>query len=475
MKKLKLSEFQFKLLLFLIPFIPMILNKPIDNDFWFTINQGNYILNHGFPTTVLFTIHNNLDFVYQSWGTGVVFYSIYKLFGTLGINILLIIIGEITVFIFYKTCFEISEEKEKSYFITAIAMSAYCMIYIATRPHIFTGLNLTILLYLLEKYTKTKNKKYLIPLPLISLLEVNMHGMYFFIMLIFTLPYIVDSFKINIFNIETTHHKRKSILTVFILMFLIGFINPYTYKTIFYVFTSFGNDLLKSTITELKPFNISEHTPMFIYMCIILILYYINKKEKIELRYFLLVIGSTILALESIKSFNFFLLGGIFPLTKVFGLKFQEFDNKKHNLIYYILNIIVLISIITLIIYNYTPNKIEDNKAIQYLKNNYTKNKSVYTEFYEGSYIEYLGFKCYIDPRAEAFLKVNNHKKDIYKEYIDLNNRRINYKKFLDTYNFDLLLVNKHNSMYKNLKEDNYKYKLVYNDKDYQLYEKASK
>ena len=210
MNKIRFSSFQYKLILLLIPFIPFFMNRWFDNDFWFTINQGKYIIENGFPTKVLFTVHENLDFIYQSWGTGVFFYTIYNFFGEIGINILLIIIGELTIYFFYKLCYEISKKCELSYFITIITMIIYISYYLVTRPHIFTGLNLIITLYLLEKYTNTNNKKYLIPLPFISLLEVNMHGMYFFILLIYTIPYIVDSFKINILSIESTKSEKNT-------------------------------------------------------------------------------------------------------------------------------------------------------------------------------------------------------------------------------------------------------------------------
>ena len=39
----------------------------IDNDFWFLINQGRYIIENGFPTVEPFTIHNNLSFIIQQW------------------------------------------------------------------------------------------------------------------------------------------------------------------------------------------------------------------------------------------------------------------------------------------------------------------------------------------------------------------------------------------------------------------------
>lgn len=477
MKKLKISNFQFKLLLFLLPFIPIILNRYLDNDFWFTINQGRYVIEHGFPTTVLFTVHDNLDFIYQSWGTGVIFYTIYNLFGDFGVITLMIIIGELTLYFFYKLCYEVSKKRELSYFITALTMAAYFKTFLTTRPHIFTSLNIVILLYLLEKYSNTNNKKYILLLPLISLIEVNMHGMYFFMTLIYTLPYIVDLFKIKIFNIETRNTKNKDLIIIFIIMFLTGFINPYTYKTVLYVFNSFGNHILKNTIIELIPLNIVSHTPMFLGLILVFFGYYFSKKKIIKMRYFLLVLGSTILTFESIKSFNFFLLGAVFPLVNSLDLKIQKLDDKLHNKNYYICNIFLFMVLLCIIISNYNPIKPGNNKAILYLKSNYSTNMTVYTEFYEGSYIEYLGYKCYIDPRAEVFLKVNNHKKDIYAEYIklDFGHINFNYKKFLNEYNFDILFVNKKNGLYKVLKKNKYNYKLVYSDKSYQIYERASK
>ena len=80
-KKLKLKPlagYQLAYFILLIPFFRMI-NIQYDNDFWFTINQGRYVLQNGFPNTVISTIHEGLPFVYQSSGTGVLFYLIYDL------------------------------------------------------------------------------------------------------------------------------------------------------------------------------------------------------------------------------------------------------------------------------------------------------------------------------------------------------------------------------------------------------------
>ena len=74
----------------------------IDNDFWFLINQGRYIIENGFPTVEPFTIHNNLSFIIQQWLTDVIFYSIYHSFGHIGIIILIFIVNVLIVYLLYK-------------------------------------------------------------------------------------------------------------------------------------------------------------------------------------------------------------------------------------------------------------------------------------------------------------------------------------------------------------------------------------
>ena len=52
----------------------------IDNDYWFLINLGRDILNHGIPTVEPFTFHVGFEFIAQQWLTDVIFYLIYLIF-----------------------------------------------------------------------------------------------------------------------------------------------------------------------------------------------------------------------------------------------------------------------------------------------------------------------------------------------------------------------------------------------------------
>lgn len=57
----------------------------MDNDGWFILNNGRYILEHGIPHQNPFTWVEELDVVLQQWAYSVFIYSIYQWFGVIGI------------------------------------------------------------------------------------------------------------------------------------------------------------------------------------------------------------------------------------------------------------------------------------------------------------------------------------------------------------------------------------------------------
>ena len=72
--------------------------------------------------------------------------------------------------------------------------------------------------------------------------------------------------------------------------------------------------------------------------------------------------------------------------------------------------------------YNYDTN---NQKSIEYLEKNYSKDIKLYVNYMDGSYAMFKGFKVYIDPRAEVYLKSNNQQEDIYLEYYNLQHSLI--------------------------------------------------
>lgn len=463
-------------ILVIIPFLRIIPSFTLDNDFYFTINQGRYVLEHGFPTIAINSIHE-LDFIYQSWGSGTLFYLIYHYLGNYGLVILLISVMELTSFFFYKLCYTISNKKRLSLGISIITMLLYNYYYFTTRPHIFTVLNLVIILYLIEKYLKTLKKKYLYFVPVIFLFQVNMHGIYFIVILIFLLPYVINAFNYKIGKFISDGYHKKTFFIILIISFLVGFINPYTYKTVIYGFLSYNSSsVMNNMILELLAPNFHKLMGKVVIVLIIIIyILYFSSKKKIPIRYYLLLFGSSYLAFDAIKSFNYFLILSMFPLSYILA-KNNKNEERKYSLRYYLTQITIFLSITIVICLNITfaeePNTKKFADYLDETKEEKDKIK-LYTGFNEGSYLEWRGYYCYIDPRAEIFLKSNNHKEDIMDEYNKVQNYEINYEEFLHKYDFDyLLLEKKRDALYHQLKLKPLNYKNVLEDEIYVLYQK---
>lgn len=476
MKNIKTSKFNY-FILFIIPIIFFVMeNFTIDNDFWFTIAEGKYVLKNGFPHTVPFTIYNNLDFIYQSWGTGVIFYLIHKYFGLYGMLFFVIIILIIITYFYYKLCMLVSNKnKMLSTIVTIITMTLLANTFITTRPQIFTYLNLILVLYIMELYAKTNNKKYLFVLPIISLIQINIHGMFFFMLFIFMLPYIVNALKFNFKNNIQNKYDLKPIILIMIIMLLTGLINPYGIKNILYVFTSYGQKILNETIIELVPLSFSSSYDKIIIFIIFLTYFLYFKCKNVPIRYYLLLFGTTYLAFDCSRSIALFIIGALFPLSylykdKIINIDIERFIPLILKNIIVISFLIVTISSIIFIKRDFYP---ESREPIDYLVKNYNKeNIKLYINFNDGSYAVYKEIKVNIDPRAEVYLKKNNHKSDIYDEYTKLGNNEIDYKDYINKYKFTHILVNEDDPMYNKLKKDSCGYTLIKKFNKYNLYAK---
>ena len=91
------------------------------------------------------------------------------------------------------------------------------------------------------------------------------------------------------------------------------------------------------------------------------------------------------------------------------------------------------------------------------------KTLDIYTGYNEGGYLEYRGYKPYIDPRMEVFIKSNNGKADIFQEYYEMYNGDMEKDEFLRRYDFDYLVVREGEKLYD---LPNSKYEKIYERDD---------
>ena len=111
---------------------------------------------------------------------------------------------------------------------------------------------------------------------------------------------------------------------------------------------------------------------------------------------------------------------------------------------------------------NHLPNSA---KAVEYiLAHESVDNVRLWTNYNEGAYAEFMGIRCFIDPRAEVFLSSNNKQRDVFYEYASLEKGSTDYRTFLSWYDFNYILVSDNDIMYTYLPSDD-KYVLLLNYK----------
>ena len=271
--------------------------------------------------------------------------------------------------------------------------------------------------------------------------------------------------------------KKKyvwKIIVLMIIMFLVGFINPYTYENVFFPFTTYDTEI--NDISELSPANIATNNLdikinsifFFIIFFTVLLIYIYNKKGKLEIRHLLLFGGTSLLALINIRSIPIFIIGTI-PLLSNYlkNIKIRVKDVYVETKKYWI-----IITIFILIIAYFNPYRLVPSikEGGEFFNKNYDKDSVIlYANITQGSYLEYLGFHPYFDTRAEVFTKKANKKEDIYTEAKIFDSSCLNYQNVMNKYNFTHLFVYKNKCLYNKLLEDNYK--IIFENKYYVIFE----
>ena len=453
--------------------------KVFDNDTWFILNHGRYVFEHGIPHIEPFTIHDNLKFVMQQWLTSCIFWFVYKYLKMLGLKMLMTCIYSLAIFLMYKLCMLVSNKKFYLSFLVTTAFSILILVQTILRPQVFDVLIFLIEIYVLELYIRRKNSKYLIALPILSLLLINLHASMWFMSIAFMIPYIIDSFKLDLGFIKGEGYQKKPLFIALLIVILVGFINPYGIDAITYVFRSYGIKEINGFIREMKPVVITRSSGKLIFgtLFVVLSILVFNKSKKVKLRYYLLFLGTVFLGLSQVRNFYLLLIGILFPISDLLSENFNEYHIKhreRHLVIVQRFIIVLMLFIMSLILYKPVGTYLEkSSESVDYIIKNYDVNTvRVYTSYRDGAYAEFMGLKCYIDPRAEVFLKSNNGVEDIYIEYYDLQTKKNNMQEFLEKYKFDLLILDETDAL--TLYEDK-EYKIVHKDKYREVYELIKK
>lgn len=473
-----------KLFLFVIFTVSCILlyTFAFQNDTYWLIRMGEYIMKDGFPTVDPLTFHDGLNFTPQQWLTTVIFYLLYSKFGAISLYIMNIVTYIVMTFVIYSICMNLSRKNR----LVSLIITAYTVIslsfYVVPRPQTFSIFIFILEIYVLEKFIETDRPLYLIFMPMLSIALVNLHSAMWLFFFVLCIPYLIDALNIKLWVIKTQGYRFVPILFAFLASAAAGFINPYGIKNMLYVVYSYGNHKVNASISEMLSPNFKEGFGIIVFgLILLLVLIYIIVKSDNRLRYSLITIGTIYMGLSSVRSFVL-VIGCAVPLLAYYmrdiKLPVKKIEQKPvWKKIRYILIAVILISVAGIFSikeyeFSDTMNDFRPVGAVDYIIDNVdVKGMRLYNEYNTGGYIEFRGLKTFIDSRAEVFLKSLNKKDDIIIDYLNVRSGSMHYKRFIEKYSFTHFLVNNGDSLYVYLREDP-GYKKIYGDKRFLVYEK---
>jgi len=177
-------------ILLIIVFSFCISPKTLQNDTFYTIEIGKYIIENGIQNKVEpFAWHEGLEYTFPHWAYDVIIYLIYSVGGQLGIYISTIVLCSILGILIYLTSSKLMKNRPLSFIVT-IAALYILKDYVAARAQLATFILFVLAIYCIESFLDTGKKRYAIGLIVIPILIANFHVAVFPFYFILYLPYI---------------------------------------------------------------------------------------------------------------------------------------------------------------------------------------------------------------------------------------------------------------------------------------------
>lgn len=482
------------LLMFLLPFT--LVSFQLDPDIWHILNNGRFVLEKGIPYTEPFTIHEGLSYVAQQWLADGLFWVVYKTLGKIGVMLVALIAGAVIYALMYRLCRLTTNGSGRwALYFTSFGLFFLFRMFLVTRPQVISFICWIAELLILELYARKGKKLPLLIIPLLAIVEVNCHAALWLMIPVLIVPYIADTLPVKFLCLQADRsYSWKWPAGTLVLTLLAGFCNPYGLRGMLLIFRSLSDDM-SLYISELHPVAANDIFGIFIICLLFAAMFFMLADGRpLHLRSFLLLVGGIAAAMMAKRNICIFIIAATpFLAEKISGMQKKSKDlptadaaeqPPKQNsprpfikTLTCIVYALVCIGCLVYPIYGLAGTRIDEKAellepVVDYLVEDSGEKKSdirLFTDFNTGAYCEFRGLRCYIDARAEVFLKSNNGVKDYLSEYFDFISRGTkDYRELIEEYDFTHILVNKGWRIFNRMKDDP-KLKVVYETDDYCL------
>lgn len=409
------TKFNIMAIILIIIFCFAITPITLQNDTYYTVKIGEYIMQNGITGIDPFSWHEGLKYTFPHWGYDVIMYQIYNLGGFEGIYISTIFFSCLLGTCIYLINIKLNKNKVLSFFVT-LGVIYLLRDYIAARAQLVTFILFILEIYSIEMFLKTKSKRYGIYLLLLSIAIANLHVAVWPFFFVLFMPYIgeyvlcliadIPKFVLkmkrkrleNIINNNQDNEELKQKLAK-----IEGNIEKHelrkeknkeeTYKVTAYknsatkwliiiliicIFTGFLTPLgttpytyLAKTMQGNTTKNINEHLPLTLYnnlefmMVIVVFLSILTFTDtKISLKDLLMIGGLLFLSFMSRRQTSMFILIGNTVLIRLIQAFLNKYDkiltDKAEHAMTTMIGKIVTCAIVLFISFNTLKPKVDD-------------------------------------------------------------------------------------------------------------------
>lgn len=332
-----------------------IVGKTFQNDTFFNISIGKYILENGIDMKEHFSWIQGLTYTYSHWAFDIIMYLIYNNFGFTGIYISIILFSILINIVLFNLLTKRGKQPVIAFIITLISAYIIRSCYTA-RSQIVSFLCFIVEIYCIEKFIETNKKRYAVLLIVLSIIVANFHAATWPMYLVLFLPYFASAFfnfispknryvllkkryqnklknvpkdskkarkyeiKVNYYadileKIEPPKYEKmvrresyniKNLVILFVIICFTGLITPihdtpYTYviKSMFGE-SNFENNASVDFIMEMQPITPAYSTNLVVFL-IILLAFLIFMPTKLKLEQGFLILGLLLMTIISAR------------------------------------------------------------------------------------------------------------------------------------------------------------------------------
>jgi len=419
--------------------------KVYDNDTWWHLKTGEYILEQQYvPTSDIFSfygIENNLNWTAHEWLSDVILFGFYDFLGFKGLILFPILLLSLTLYVLFHFQRWIKPEQYITFYIWLFMSGFILSLFSSTRPHMFSFLLFSITMYCIHHFIKEKIN-YIFILPVISLLWVNLHGgssSLLFVVMFFLICSDLIPFRLQrIENNRLSIIQRKKLYLSFVLSLCTSLINPYGYHILLYPFTNMLDKTMLAYIVEWQSPNL--HTPEGIIVFGIIafaIAIILVSEKKISIFQIFILFSFLFLSFRSIRQISYFVIA-LMPIIPLYGPYFKfKFEKTKSYLIICLTFVVLFIVHYMFIASNPVNDKGYPKESLPYIEEE--QPHRLLNDYNWGGYLiwhEYdKNIHPFIDGRADIFSKYTMHD---YSIMIQLNK---GWEQVFEKYDFDAAVL----------------------------------